>query len=377
MLHARFDCTRWLACILASFVFVVPVAALAQTQPVYWQTPTRLPPRFSPYPQQTSTPYVRQGVTVQAKGHLGPATVLHVIPCGLSIEGDYGINTFGPMVLEPMPGDIHDNMVAAPIFGHGYGIGYQTPSSDIFTWTPSSPLADISDINHETENYTAIYNGRIVWQWRPMSVTTNDWEIVFFDPASMTQPVVLDKGQRPAIDTKHIAWELYSDLAISDGGPVWAYIPSPSPGKIDYRLPALGGERIFYEEFDNSTGEAQIKYREIGSLKDEFGLLDSPCKHQYRPRVSNDGHWLLYFGLGAECSDGKDGQTPLYLAYIEGYGGKEVHYLVADLKDIDYSYPAFTPYDIDDDAVAFQVYVKSTNVGRTYLGEVDRAKMHP
>lgn len=203
------------------------------------------------------------------------------------------------------------------------------------------------------EDFPAVYavanvasSRHLVWQ---QGAFTN-WEIKYMGPVSPTGTVrSFGRGQRPAISQSIVAWE---DLAGDISYTLNRGTSISTIGTTDQELlPAVGGNRIFYEKLNATTGTSQIAFRETNNLGVEY-TISGPCAQQFKPRVSGDGHNLLYTGTG--CPAG-DGTQPLYLVNIDA-SRTMTHYLVADLGRTSLLHDVVAPYDIDADGIAYQYY---------------------
>lgn len=316
------------ACV-AGLLLVLSASASAQTKPV--------PVREGPFASSYVT--YRQGVAVQAH-----VRFTHVTGKGLLAEakdGEYFFVT--PFAKEPMFHDIHNDFVAW-VEQQGPGGAELYFRLDYHQWS----RYNLSAQSPGTELHPAIYSAKwdpcgtpseadIVWE------SSFSWgsEIMYVNhPAFTLSPVQIGKGRRPAISELLVAWEedpYTLSYSLDRGAKVQSiYIWDGAT------WPAVGGKRIFFENLTNKT----IEYVEIDDPT-KFIEVKGPCQEHRRPKVNNDGRYVLFAGIGCP-----DGAQSLYLAAIGPKGDQEV-YLVADRVNIDFSGEQMAQYDIDGASVAY------------------------
>lgn len=348
---------------LAAAVLVgVPAAALATTP---------VPVLVGPTPAN-GTP-LGQGIMVQSMPDEwgGPSVITYNykgtapgIGSGLISEtGDpLTLRLLSPWPAEAMASDVQGDFTAF-IEYTGAG-GSELYAKTLGGTTVLNPSAQSSVYEDFPAVYTSGTTRHLVWQTGSFS----NWEIKFMGPVSPTGTTKsFGAGKRPAISQSIAAWESAGDIKYTLNRTAATPTFSTVGSTDEERLPAVGGNRIFYERI-SASGTSTVAFRETNNPSVVYAVT-SPCTQQFKPRVSGNGHYLLYTGTGCPAADG---QQPLYLVNINS-SRVQTTYLVADLGQAWLDHDMIAPYDVDGDGIAYQYYDGSAYTA--YWAQLDTSQL--
>jgi hypothetical protein len=266
---------------------------------------------------------------------------------------------------EPTAVDLQDDFIVfAEYTGPGgaemYAIDRTVPGSRANV-SGNSPLA---------EQHPAVHSAKAVWA----TAHSGPSVLVLHDLLTGTQ-IGVGTGERPAIWNDIVAFEQSGDIIVNTLAaqpPVQAGDPAR-----DERFPAIGGDRVFFEQFDPITGTTSIYYVEMSTPQRNIPIVD-PCGagipgggSVFRPRVSDNGQYLLYTGTGCPAADGNQ---PLYLNFIKE-DGSQTTYLIADLNSTQLWRESLTAYDIDQDLIAYQEMDPSLGTYKLFVARLNASAL--
>lgn len=239
---------------------------------------------------------------------------------------------------EPVPADLNNGWALYAEFSFNPNWPNGGPSEMLVTDLFGPAAYNLSGETPEMEWRPAVHDFRAAWEAGGEVFTYDLSPLALGVPGA---PVQLGTGTHPAVRYDTVAFETPAgDLTVHDAAAnVSTLITVGGATK-----PSLGGNLVAYE----IVGTGTIEYRNLATPGTAV-TINGPCGAHSTPKLNESGSLVIYHGT-AGCP-AADGAVPLYVTVLDAV--PQQTYLIGDLLEVSTYDLASSPYDIDEDVIAY------------------------